>query len=74
MKTVNPCTNASGIQISGFSKWMSAQVAPARMANCRSGDDAVPPAGLAVELAHNVAGQGFAKLSSERNRVLRVVM
>ena len=38
------------------------------------GDDAVPPAGLAVELAHNVAGQGFAKLSSERNRVLRVVM
>ena len=45
LKTVKPWTNASGIQISGLSKWMSPQVASARMRElprrdheCRTGD------------------------------------
>ena len=74
LNTVNPCTIASGIQMSGWSNRISAQVAIPRIANCRDRDREVPQRLLPVQVPHLLARNGRAQLGAQRARMLGVVV
>ena len=74
LKIVKPWTNASGIQMSGFSNRMRPQVASPRIANCRIATMKCRTRRLAMKRAQHVARNRLAELSLQRHRVLRVVV
>ncbi len=64
LKIVNPCTNASGTQISGLSNRISPQVATREDPELARGDHKMPRGRLFVQLAHLLARDGRPELGA----------